>query len=48
MVAAYLALIELAKRIFFAEPDRRLPPARSRGQRHRIQRRAARFSVHPA
>jgi Mg2+-importing ATPase len=48
MVVAYLVLIELAKRIFFAEPERRLPPERRRGRRHRIQRRAARFSVHPA
>jgi Mg2+-importing ATPase len=48
MVVVYLVAVELAKRIFFAEPERRLPPERTRGRRHRIQRRAARFSVHPA
>jgi Mg2+-importing ATPase len=45
MVIAYLVLIELAKRVFFAEPEHRLPHLRHRGRRHRIQRRAARFSV---
>ncbi len=48
MVIGYLVLIELAKRIFFAEPEHRLPTLRHRGRRHRVQRRAARFSVHPA
>ncbi|MDQ2791906.1 MAG: magnesium-translocating P-type ATPase [Actinomycetota bacterium] len=45
MVIAYLVLIELAKRLFFAEPEGRLPHLRRRGHRHRIHRRAARFSV---
>jgi P-type Mg2+ transporter len=46
MVAGYLVLIELAKRVFFAEPELQLPSwQRSRGRRHRVQRRAARFSV---
>jgi P-type Mg2+ transporter len=44
MVVGYLVLIELAKRLFFADPDGRLPPVRRRGQQHRVQRRAARFS----
>ncbi len=48
MVVAYLVLIEFAKRLFYAD----LPPrsgetrdARRRGRRHRVHRRAARFSV---
>ncbi|MDQ2956743.1 MAG: magnesium-translocating P-type ATPase [Actinomycetota bacterium] len=45
MVVGYLVIIELAKRVFFAEPDGRLPRPRRRGQEHRLQRRAARFSV---
>ncbi|PZS32351.1 MAG: magnesium-translocating P-type ATPase [Pseudonocardiales bacterium] len=45
MVIAYLVLIELAKRLFFAEPEGRLPHLRRRGHQHRIHRRAARFSV---
>jgi len=45
MVVAYLVLIELAKRLFFAEPDGHLPFVRRRGHRHRVDRRAARFSV---
>jgi P-type Mg2+ transporter len=44
MVVAYLVLIELAKRVFFAEPEHPLPLMRRRGRHHRIQRRAARFS----
>jgi len=48
MVVAYLVVIELAKRVFFADPEHRLPHVRLRGRRHRIQRRAARFSVHAA
>jgi hypothetical protein len=39
------AVLVLAKRVFFAEPEHRLPPLRRRGRRHRVQRRAARFSV---
>jgi Mg2+-importing ATPase len=46
MVVAYLLLIELAKRIFFAEPEHPSPSIRRRGRPHRVQRRAARFSVH--
>ena len=45
MVIAYLILIELAKRLFFANPEGRLPDPRRRSQRHRIHRRAARFST---
>jgi Mg2+-importing ATPase len=45
MVIAYLILIELAKRLFFANPEGRLPHHRRRGQDHRIHRRAARFSI---
>jgi Mg2+-importing ATPase len=44
MVLAYLVLIELAKRLFFANPAGRLPSLRRRGTAHRIQRRASRFS----
>ena len=46
MVIAYLVLIEFAKRIFFANPEGRLPSLRRRGQHHHLQRRAARFQ-HP-
>jgi Mg2+-importing ATPase len=49
MVAAYLALIEGGKSVFFARAVRRppaAPPVRRRGRRHRLQRRASRFS-HP-
>jgi Mg2+-importing ATPase len=45
MVLAYLVLIELAKRLFFADPAGRLPDLRRRGREHQLQRRAARFSV---
>ncbi len=45
MVIAYLVLIELAKRLFFAEPEGHLPHLRRRGHQHRIHRRAARFSI---
>ncbi|MCW2675824.1 MAG: Mg(2+) transport ATPase, P-type [Modestobacter sp.] len=44
MVVAYLVLIELAKLVFFSEWEHRAPHVRTRGARHRIQRRAARFS----
>jgi Mg2+-importing ATPase len=44
MVLGYLVLIELAKRLFYAHPEGRLPSPRRRGRRHRIERRAARFS----
>jgi Mg2+-importing ATPase len=45
MVVGYLALIELAKRVFFADPEGRLPHVRRRGRNHQLQRRAARFST---
>ncbi|BEP14148.1 magnesium-translocating P-type ATPase [Acidothermaceae bacterium B102] len=45
MVVAYLGLIELAKRIFFAAPEGHLPFVRRRGREHALQRRAARFST---
>ena len=48
MVVTYLVLIELAKRLFFGEAGALEPPRpqqRRRGQQHRVQRRAARFSV---
>lgn len=44
MVIGYLVLIELAKRLFFADPEGRLPHL-PRGDQHRLHRRAARFSV---
>jgi Mg2+-importing ATPase len=48
MAVAYLGLIELAKRLFFVDLPR-LRGAheheRRRGRHHRVQRRAARFSV---
>ncbi|MFF1284746.1 magnesium-translocating P-type ATPase [Streptomyces sp. NPDC058299] len=48
MVVLYLVLIEGAKHVFYARADARaaLPPVRHRTLRHRIQRRAGRFS-HP-
>jgi Mg2+-importing ATPase len=46
MVAAYLALVELGKRMFFAAEGRPShPEARGRGHHTRVSRRAARFSV---
>jgi Mg2+-importing ATPase len=45
MVVGYLVLVELAKRLFFADPEGRLPHVRRRGIEHRVHRRAARFSV---
>ena len=44
MVVAYLALIEVAKRVFFANPAGRLPMPRRRHHTHQLQRRASRFS----
>jgi Mg2+-importing ATPase len=44
MVVAYLVLIEVAKRVFFANPAGRLPMPRRRGHTHQLQRRASRFS----
>ena len=47
-VVTYLVLVELAKKLFYAEPIRLFgAPHRTRGTTHRIHRRAARFS-HPA
>jgi Mg2+-importing ATPase len=45
-VIGYLVLIEVAKNLFFADPEGRLPSVRRRDHAHHIQRRAARFS-HP-
>ena len=46
-VVAYLILVELTKKWFYAEPIRIAgQPRRTRGREHRIHRRAARFS-HP-
>ncbi|ATQ32080.1 magnesium-translocating P-type ATPase [Rhodococcus ruber] len=45
LVVGYLVLIEFAKRLFYAEPLRHLPPLRWRGHEHRVHRRAARFST---
>jgi P-type Mg2+ transporter len=46
MVLAYLALIEVAKRVFFANPAGRLPlpGRRTRHSHHHLQRRISRFS----
>ncbi len=44
-VGAYLVLVELAKKVFYAESGRlRQPPLRTRGVEHRTHRRAAGFS----
>jgi Mg2+-importing ATPase len=45
LVLGYLVLIESAKRVFYAEPMRHLPPLRWRGHEHRTHRRASRFST---
>ena len=43
-VVSYLVLVELAKKMFYAEPIHLLgQPHRTRGHAHRIRRRAARF-----
>jgi Mg2+-importing ATPase len=44
MVVCYLALIESAKRLFYAERPRPAPVVRRRGRAHRVHRRAAPFS----
>ncbi len=46
MVVAYLALIEVAKRVFFGNPAGRhpLPRLRARSHTHHVQRRVSRFS----
>ncbi|SBS73485.1 Magnesium-transporting ATPase, P-type 1 [uncultured Mycobacterium sp.] len=42
---AYLVLVEITKKVFYAEPTRAADaPQRTRGREHRIHRRAARFS----
>ncbi len=46
-VLVYLVLVEMAKKVFYAEPMRLFgAPHRTRGVDHRVHRRAARFS-HP-
>ncbi|WP_030349077.1 hypothetical protein [Streptomyces sp. NRRL S-1022] len=46
MVVLYLVLIEGARQVFYTRADAQaaLPPVRHRTLRHRIQRRAGRFS----
>lgn len=45
MTVAYLVLVEVTKKVFYADPMHIAgPPQRTRGRAHRIQRRAARFS----
>ncbi|MEV4095860.1 magnesium-translocating P-type ATPase [Streptosporangium saharense] len=44
MTVAYLVLVELAKKAFYAFPEAAGRAVRRRGHRHRVQRRAARFS----
>ena len=47
-IIAYLVLVEVTKKIFYADPLHLADhPDRTRERQHRIQRRAARFS-HPA
>ncbi|HEY7051947.1 MAG TPA: magnesium-translocating P-type ATPase [Mycobacterium sp.] len=47
LTIAYLILVEITKKMFYAEPIRLAGvPHRTRGTVHRIQRRAARFSHH--
>ncbi|SES45515.1 Mg2+-importing ATPase [Pedococcus cremeus] len=45
LVLAYLALVELAKRLFYAEFDTARPPRPAVRPHRRLQRRASRFSV---
>ena len=44
MVLCYLALIEVAERLFYAERPAVAPVVRRRGRTHRVHRRAAPFS----
>jgi Mg2+-importing ATPase len=45
-IITYLLLVEAMKKVFYSEPMRMFgQPDRTRGRRHRIQRRAARFSI---
>ena len=47
-IIAYLVLVEVAKKIFYADPlHLAVPPDHTRKRQHHIERRAARFS-HPA
>ena len=47
LAVGYLVLVEVTKKVFYAEPMQVAgQPLRTRGQAHRIHRRAARFS-HP-
>jgi Mg2+-importing ATPase len=47
-VVVYLVLVELAKLMFYAEPMNHTgQPHRTRGDAHRIRRRAARFHYAP-
>jgi len=45
MVVGHLVLIELAERLFYADPEGRLPQLRRRDHRHAQDRRAAPFGV---
>jgi len=45
-IITYLLLVEVMKKVFYSEPMRVFGrPDRTRGRRHRIERRAARFSL---
>jgi Mg2+-importing ATPase len=45
LTIAYLVLVEVAKKMFYADPVHLAgQPHRTRGREHRIHRRAARFS----
>ena len=45
LTIAYLVLVEVTKKVFYAEPMHLAgQPQRTRGREHRIHRRAARFS----
>jgi P-type Mg2+ transporter len=45
MTVAYLVLVEVTKKVFYAAPMHTTGPRqRTRGREHRIHRRAARFS----
>jgi Mg2+-importing ATPase len=45
MVVVYLLLVDVGKRVFYAEPEHRGPRLRRRGRAHAVHRRAARFST---
>ena len=45
MSVAYLVLVEVTKKVFYADPMHMAgQPQRARGRKHRVHRRAARFS----